>query len=245
MVAGALAASGYFAGEDLLRPNRANPKGFFESKTVNRLNHRLIMAMSPPGRWGKFLTAESRRRELDRSWIVDLPVRRIVPLAGRMVAKRMETEMRAVLRREPWCLKDPRFSCTLPAWRPLLKDAVFVVTFRHPARTAESMVRFFAEIHGATVTIDEAVRGWASAYRHVLAHAESGGEWVFVHYDQFVDGSGADRLEQALGCRIDRSFASAELSRSANGDDARGETKDLYAELCRRAAYDAAVVARS
>jgi len=222
MVAGALAAAGYFAGDDLLRPNVGNPDGYFESRRVNHINHRLMMAMAPMREWGRFSTAHKRRRELDRLWIADFPVPSGPPLAARIVASRLREEMRGMLAREPWCLKDPRFSYTLPLWRPLIGDAVVVVTFREPERTARSMVRYFADVHRETIFFDEAMRGWVSAYEHVLAHAARGGDWVFVHCDDFAAGPGAEAVGRALGARLEPSGL-----RGPGGDSSRDLTGDV------------------
>ncbi len=53
----------------------------------------------------------------------------------------MSKRIAAVTAHQPFCLKDPRLSYTLPAWRPHIGDALLLCVFRGPSVTASSIVR--------------------------------------------------------------------------------------------------------
>jgi len=60
MLAGCLAKSGYFMGDNLYPAREANPKGFFEDPEINAINEMLI-AGCYENRWKWFVGFLSRR----------------------------------------------------------------------------------------------------------------------------------------------------------------------------------------
>jgi hypothetical protein len=161
-----------------------------------------------------------------------------VAIAGNPVITR---RIEAVTARAPYCFKDPRFSYTLDVWRPLLANVFFICAFRHPAVTAASIVTECATArYLSDVKMDRAwaLRIWYAMYRYIVqVHYPAGGNWIFVHYDQLMDGSRLDEIEQALGAPVDRSFADSTLRRSRDSGAVPGRAFSLYRRLCDLAGY--------
>jgi hypothetical protein len=221
MVAGTLQGLGYFMGDNLLAPNEANPKGFFEDHEVLRINEALMARASPAAPCVK-----------GTGWLVPMPLGTQFVVRGSL-PKRMALQTA----KTPFCFKDPRFCYTLDAWRPYLGDALFVCVFREPARCANSIVKDGMGLSGVQLEFGQALRVWTLMYRHVLGHHLRGGQWVFVHYDQVLDGSAAVRLEAALGTEIDMSFPDEALRRSPATGAVDAQSQELYRRLCCLADY--------
>ena len=240
MIAGVLANSGYFTGDDYVNPRHSNPLGFFEDSQVNAINEDImaeVLKMQPQGlrrRW----PVHRRRFRRGQMWLADLPVGtrlQVPPGVEQRIKKTLASGT-------PYCLKDPRFCYTLPVWRPHLgEDVVYICIFREPWRTAESIVR---EVESAdylsNLKVDptRALGVWKAMYGHVLESHRYDGEWLFVHFDQVLEFSAFPRLEEALGARLARSSPDAALRRSvsdASVEDA--EAVRMYAELCRLAGF--------
>ncbi len=234
MIAGTLAASGYHLGEGLHRPRAANPKGFFETAEINGINEELLAAHVP---------AHPRLAEGQR-WLA-------VPRAdARFVASAaLERRIARACATQPFCIKDPRLSYTLPAWRPFLPAEVgHVCVFRHPALTVRSMLeecRTARYLRGIDVDAAHALRVWTAMYRTILERHRQQGAWLFLHYDQALSGEGLDALEAFLGCAVDRGFPDRALSRPPRADAlpsdaaAARAAHAVYRELCELAGYAA------
>lgn len=225
MVAGSLAQAGYFMGEALHRPRISNPKGFFEAPEVNAINEELLAAA----------LAGAQDPGPGRRWLA-LPPRAAV---GEMPAA-LRPRAEALVRQRPFCFKDPRFSSTLPAWRPLLGAARFVCVFRDPALTATSLceeARRAAYLAGFELSLEQALELWRSQYERLLEEQAAGGEWLFLHYDQVLGGEGLERLEAFLGARVDRTFPDRRLRRTEASCAVPAGARELYARLCERAGY--------
>ncbi len=220
LMAGALSRCGYFFGDSMVPPDEANPKGFFEDIDVNRINEDILRRYVParlPGVLGDLLTPT--RTVYWQRWLaaVSRDVSAVVPPS---IAERIERKTA----RAPYCFKDPRFSYTLPAWKPFLRDIVYICVFRRPADNLHSLLaeaRRDSEIRGVALrfSVREAAAMWHSMYGRILdRHHKPGEEWVFVEYSQLMDGSGYAAIEQALGVNVQRSFAERRLERSNAGN---------------------------
>ena len=236
MLAGVMNGSGYFMGDTLLEPTSANPKGYFESQEINSLNDQIMSSVVRvrPRKPRAYLYPW--RLPSGLLWLADIDVN---------VALRASPEQLAHIRRlvanEPFCFKDPRFCYTLEAWRPALNDVVFLCVFREPGRTAISMKHNIRDrpYRGFYLTRGQALRTWTSMYRHVLRqHSSVGGEWLFVHYDQILDGSSIPRIEDVLATRASTSFVDRDLRRSRD-DSSRlpQRTIQTYRQLCKLADF--------
>jgi hypothetical protein len=238
MVTGAIAGAGYFVGDDLIGARPANPKGFFEDREVNRINEDLldpVVKGRPSGRAARLFRHRTR---YGQRWLAPVPL-----ASGELIAERATDEVRArIVAREaaqPFCFKDPRFSYTLGLWQDALAEpAVQVCVFREPGRTADSVLREIGEaryLRDLRIDRRRVLDVWTLMYRHVLDRHRARGAWLFVHYDQVVDGSGLDRLDALLDARVDRSFADAAFGRSPTPTDDAPlpvDTARTYTELC-------------
>lgn len=246
MVAGAIAGAGYHVGSDLIGARPANPKGFFEDREVNRINEDLLDPVVEGRPAGRLERLYRKRTRYGQRWLA--PVAVGTDLA---VSDAVDARIRAAMSQQPFCFKDPRFSYTLGVWQDRLDEpAAQVCVFRHPGRTADSVLREIGEArYLRDLRIDRAgvLEVWTLMYRHILERHRHRGPWAFLHYDQVVDGSGLDRLDDLLGVAVDRSFADASIARSVEGT-ARSpvptEADRVYRELCALAGHDGATGTR-
>lgn len=234
MLAGSLFGAGYYMGARLYRPRRANPKGFFESLPINAINERLLKPLAPSRSSQLFLRIWRAGFPSER-WLAELPVGTPLAPPSPHLVRRIRYQLG---RRLPFAFKDPRFCYTLPAWRPHLpRDTAFLCIFREPGRTAASILGECASLYpDIRLNEDDVYAIWMAMYGHILHRHRHRGDWLFVHYDQVLDGSAHERIEQHLGTRIDRKFADKRLKRSASFR-APAYTLDMYRTLCSLAQY--------
>lgn len=228
-MAGLLVRSGYFAGSTLLEPTAANPKGYFEDVEVNSINEALLApAMRRRPRIAPLRRVLYRPGQYQR-WLAVLPPGRVVRADASL-----ERRMRAATGTHPFCLKDPRFSYTLDAWRPMLGNAGFICVFRDPRATVRSILnecRRDPHLHTIHMTERRAEKVWVSMYRWILEVHRSAGDWVFVEYDQLLDGSALGRVEDLVQARVEGGFADRSLERSPTDVQVSTTALDLYAHL--------------
>jgi hypothetical protein len=241
MTAALFAETGAWQGESSYRPRAANPFGFYEDAEINRLNDELIVRMLAGG-WRRLLWELGPRLHRDPRALWLAAPRRLRRVEA---APEQAERMRKHAGRTPFCLKDPRFGLTLPAWRPHLPAGTrFVVVFRHPDVTVDSMLREARESYAPPLPLDAhfAYLSWRRMYRRLLRHARQG-EWFFASYDQLASGEALPALEafaETALCpgRIRPEASRARLRRSPLSGAARA--RNLYAELERRARQDLA-----
>jgi len=230
MVAGTLAKAGYFMGDHLWPVRASNPKGFFEDREINEINETLVAQVIPPrrkllGRW--FF----RDRPIQwQRWLARVPVGTKIPSPPEIIER-----IEKVVRREPYCFKDPRFSYTLPVWRPFLKDTVFLCVFRDPASTARSILKECQDVEllrSLSITFDQALQVWTLMYRHILEIHRYEGEWLFIHFDQVLSPAGLDRIERFVEAPVDWSFPDLALRRSFSNRAVPPKTWQVYEQLC-------------
>ena len=237
LLAGTLREAGYYMGERLLPGNDANPKGFFEDLEIIAINEAILLPITPsrPGR--VLMPGEDAAPVIGWRWLTSVPVGAEIPCPPPVAGSIREKTARG-----PFCFKDPRFCYTLPAWRPSLADAAFACVFREPERTARSILTFCRVCQDESCidrTLDYAgvMRLWTLMYRHVVETHRRAGDWLFVHYDQLVDGSALPRLAELLGARVDARFPDPSLKRSPRDGDADAEALAVYERLCGLAGF--------
>ncbi len=239
MVAGVLSQAGYYMGQDLIGPRPQNPKGFFEAREINRINEDILARMMNP--FVRAVPAKIWRGKIrfGQRWMVCFPVGATVT-ATDGIRRRIVSQTEY----EPYCFKDPRFSYTLPVWRPFVGDALFICVFREPERTANSIVKACSEAKylrnlRSSFDYSRAIEAWCAIYSHVLQTHRHTGDWLFVHYDQMLDGSACELLEQELGAPVDRSFVDSSLKRSPSSGHPGERARRIYEQLCTLAGHPA------
>lgn len=236
LLAGMIIRAGYYGGDSLWAANSSNPKGFYEDAEVNGINEKLLAPVTDGGILRR-LRRTSRSFDSGQRWLAQVPLDvDVVPPNAKLVKRIL-----ALTNRQPFCLKDPRFCYTLPSWRPFVGDAAFLCVFREPSTTVQSILRecekqeYLASLH---LDKADAYNIWTLMYRHVLEEHRLEGEWLFLHFDQLVDGSGVQRLEGILGSSTDTSFPEASLRRSRpDPEHVPREVASVYAQLCELAEF--------
>lgn len=248
MLAGMFRHTGAFLGERLHPARAANPRGFFEDAEVNAINEALIRealiaraAPTPPHE------VEAAIGTGGVLWLSQLAAP--LPPTG---DEALRARIAALARHEPFCLKDPRFSLTLPSWEPCAGEHVVLAIFREPATTAQSILgecRLEPYLAGLPLGVEGALTAWRRGYARLLAWRLEGRPIRFVPYEHVVDGSVVPELEAAVGCALDRTFPTRALNRTRPLQPA-GEPNDrlyrLLLEVSRQglgAALDAATEA--
>jgi hypothetical protein len=230
MAAGTLAGAGYFMGERLHPARHSNPKGFFESGEINQINEALLTPLVPARPEVPKALRQGQR------WLAEVPLDAAIPPPQPDVARRME---RAVAQR-PFCFKDPRFCYTLPVWRPLLGGAVMLCVFRHPAISAQSIVkecRDMENLHNLEMDFARAVAVWSCMYRHVIALHRHQGRWLFVEFQQFFEPGALERIGRFIGSTIDAGFPQQTLRRTRSERHPGPEALAIYEELADLAGF--------
>jgi hypothetical protein len=239
LAAGTLAGAGYFMGEGLHPARFSNPKGFFESGQINRLNEAILALVLPARPVDPVGARLFRDRPLQgQRWLSHVPLGTdFAALPGPLVARMQEAVGRA-----PFCFKDPRFCYTLPAWRPWLgSDTAFLCVFRHPAIAVESILkecRDMPNLRTLAIDFERALLVWSLMYRHVLGVHRHRGDWLFVHYDQFFEGRTLDRVAAFAEAPLDRSFPDRALSRTRPVREVSRVARSLYHTLCALAGHE-------
>jgi len=236
MAAGVLAKAGYFMGEKLYPGDEGNPKGYFEGKAVNDINEDLLAQVVPnrPRILSNFIF---RTRPVHgQRWLARVQLGISIPCPPRIAER-----IKALIARGPFCFKDPRFCYTLSVWRPFLRNTVYICVFRHPGVTATSILKECKReryLRNLSMSFNKALQVWELMYTHALEiHYPQGGDWIFVHYNQFLDGSAFEILEKTLGVEVDRNFVDPRLKRSTTSNAVPQHTLSLYQKLCHLAGY--------
>jgi hypothetical protein len=126
-LSGILRLLGFDSGADLVRPNEFNPTGYWENRSVVRLNDRILS-------------------HLGKSWsdVFLLPYH----LGDTDLRVVFEAEAKALLDeilsgKRTWVLKDPRMSMLIDFWLPYLceRNVSFIHVVRQPLKVADSLQR--------------------------------------------------------------------------------------------------------
>jgi hypothetical protein len=238
MLAGLLGDCGYFMGESLLRPSSSNPKGYFESEDINHLNDQLIANVTTVRPRGALGYLYPWRLSPGLLWMANLDLNTSVQPTHEQL-----DQMKALSSKKPFCFKDPRFCYTLDGWRPMLEDVALLCVFRQPGRTVASIKKDVHEQYprerywNFRLTTDHTFRVWQSMYMHVLEKHYLTGQWIFVHYDQIIDGSAISRIEDAIDAKVDASSVDPTLKRSQDLSSPPDAVVSVYQRLCTLAGY--------
>ena len=82
-----------------------------------------------------------------------------------------------------------------------------------------------------------ALNVWRMMYARILRVHREDGEWLFLHYDQFIKGSALERLNASLGAAVDYTFPDVSLNRSFSNKPVPKENREVYRQLCKLAGF--------
>lgn len=220
MVAACFRETGAFYGDELLDASRANPCGYYESHVVNRINANLIRRLLYPKgvyRFRKFIYPPTHYRT-EAFWAV-------LPRSDRRLALSVdETErIESQTSQRPFCLKDPRFSATLKTWMPFFPaDGRFIIVFRNPLRTVDSMMRDAMETYSPRLPFrrDDLFRTWIKTYRRLAKWASRDPRMLVLDSEAVLDGSARGLLEEFVGAKLNFDQVQPQVRRSRAGLEA-------------------------
>lgn len=225
----------YYGGGSFVPPRISNPDGTYEPISIRRINEDILSHVVP-----------RRPSEEEQYWHIPTQWQRWlarIPRGTKLLATEEQKEsMRKHIRQQPFCLKDPRFSYTLPAWMDELPaEVVYICLFRDPVETAHSILRFVSEfelMQNFTITFKEALEAWTLLNGHIIdAYRAYGGKWLFLPFGEIFDNIGADKIEKITKSKIRREGFRQDRrrTRSSSGDGVPAETKEVFNELVRLA----------
>jgi hypothetical protein len=253
MVAGTIAQAGFFVGDDLWPPKEGNPLGYFEDREINLINEE-ILKLSLPQRISidisefNFLRKRLKRNSIPlffknrpehfQRWLSRAPLDSIFQSTSDI-----HSRIQSIIKSEPFCFKDPRFSYTLPIWKPFLHNTRYICVFREPEVTVESILSECSRenyLRSLKINCHDAFMVWSLMYNHILKIHSQEGQWCFIHYNQMIQGGAIDRLEGFIDSKIDGSFINPILNRSKSSLEAPEECRQIYQSLCQLANYESA-----
>lgn len=244
--------AGVFYGNDLLPPTAANVHGYYEDRVVNLVNDLIIRDQS----LGSTLWAVPRRvRQClavlfpawawapDYQWLAAPKRRRRIDLPDDIA-----DVIRAYTSRQPFCLKDPRFTVTLPYWLDRCCNPTrVVVVFRQPLATVRSIMHDARCSYDPplAVTPKQALNYWYRSYRRILHEYAYTCEACFVHYDDVVTSRAIPALSVFTGAMLDCSQLDPSLCHHSSSGQLGAcrlcvRATDLYQQLLARRDRDLA-----
>jgi hypothetical protein len=200
MLAEAFVRAGYQAGARLIPPSPANPHGFFEDLDVNVANDDLLATLAP---------REGTLRPPRHLWWLGAFVG---PTAADARADRANHRA-GLVPSDPFVLKDPRFSHTMPSW-PTLHSALHVVLVRSPQEVAASVGEMAAVVDSNPrfdASIQHCAAMWSSTYRSILEWCDA--STVFVDVRAVRAGTALAHLRDVTGADISVDHVSTRLHR--------------------------------
>lgn len=242
MVTGTLAQAGYFMGNyptpATVRVQETNPKGQYEDQEINEINEIILAQVVPDRPWllGRWFFRD-RLTQWQR-WLAQIPLETRISSPSSVLSR-----IKALTKHQPFCFKDPRFSYSLPVWKPFLEEtnAVYICVFRDPASTALSILKqceYAHHLRGLHMTNDQALAMWTYMYEHIIEIHCHKGDWLFLHYNQVLSPQGLDKLEAFTEASVDRSFPDASIRRSVSTSSVSTKTQNIYDKLCHLANYE-------
>lgn len=248
MIAGTLANAGYYMGKINLKINKQfNPKGFYEGEEIININESILEPIAPKSivlpsvnflRIPNMVIFKNRPKKW-QLWLTKIPLYARLPNSKTIVNK-----IKDLVKNQPYCFKDPRFSYTLPVWRPFIKNVVYICVFRDPSSTVESILRYRKNRNlidketAIEITWKDALKVWELMYEHILEKHCEKGEWLFIHYNQVFDNSSLELLKNFTGAQIDHTFPEKRFITSYLDRTVSKKSMQIYKRLCKLSNYN-------
>ena len=244
---------GVFYGHELIEARPANPYGYFEDRILNSVNDLIIRSMLR-SRWADALPLRLVQKcpplpippyHLDGRALWLLAPRRLRRCEVGVSIRRMMRCYGKEGTHEPFVYKDPRFSVTLPLWRSYLPaNTRFLVVFRDPDRTIESILRDASETYTLPLRVTPRwlFTHWRRTYETILQDLCRDGKWLLVDFDQILSGQATEAIKNFANADVDVSRIDPAASR-AKGQHlyefrAARQSRELYRRLKQRSQSD-------
>lgn len=247
MVTALFRKTGAYFGDDIMASTISNPYGYYECHKINNLNNRIIQRMlngAFPSKVQRILRKLKPPIHKDpRCSMLAAPKHiRTFKLSDEMVS-----EIRHFVSHSPFCLKDPRFSITLPFWQPFIPDGTrYIVAFRDPRRTVDSILRNNKDIYNSSLPIDEnwGFKLWYRNYERLLNQISNKQDWFFIHDESVFNGKAISALEKFVETNLATDRVNPEIRRSrperfaAFDNQHYSQCKILFEQLKQRSNQD-------
>ena len=242
MVTGLFRDTEAYFGTRFLPTKRANPYGYYEDVEINSLNNYIIKRLV---NWDLIHRLPHQIRPKmyidDRSLWLHVPKQtKHFSLPSDIINKFAKH-----LQQTPFCIKDPRFATTLSWWHELLPENTrFIVVFRDPGRTVDSILRDAAETYRPPLLVTEkwAYRSWYRTYSNILNNLSLTGKWLFVNYDDVVNLRAIHSLELFAQTKVNIEEINPKIGRASSSDRSENLLQQkcelVYQQLLQRANQD-------
>jgi hypothetical protein len=220
MVAGSIFSTGKYSMPGIMHPaNEFNPKGFFETNLINKINDDILYSCE------ELETTQG----IKQGWLSILPENTILKTYGFIDSRILEAS-----KNKPFLCKDPRISYTLNCWLPFLKQPKIICVFRHPSEFLSSLIYHCQNAeYLKRVVIDQEFfeKIWFKTNNFILARYKDL-NIMFTNYNQILYGDGLDGISDFIESKIDKDFPSKRLRNSGRGLEVQESTLSLYNKLC-------------
>lgn len=221
-----LERAGYHVYTETYPPDDGNPLGYFEDIDVVSAND-AILGPFYRSRWRRLLRRMNQKPNITGTgaWLLDLD-------PGLLKSVSLESDQaekfRELFAHTPFAYKDPRFSFTLGVLAPIIpKNTLYICVFRHPLHVVKS-TRKHALRSGVFLDDQYCLELWAAHYLCLLEHYQlMGGQWLFVSYEQLINGDAVPRMQEFLTVELDGALVKPELGRT----QARGALPDRIVKV--------------
>jgi GT2 family glycosyltransferase len=157
LVASIVSNLGVSLGDNLVKADSANKRGYFEDVDFLALNREMLAAATRPADGGYPDWGWTESEKLDTAKFAGFR-RRAADLVAARTARNSE--------QPGWGWKEPRTTLALDFWDALVSEARYVLVYRHPWEVADSMQRLGADVFLRRP--DYAWRIWAFYNRRLL-----------------------------------------------------------------------------
>jgi hypothetical protein len=200
MLAEAFVRAGHRPGERLIPASPENPNGFFESLDVNAANDDLLATLDT--------VEDTVRPPRHLSWLGAF----VGPTTSETGADVAVMRSRLVPG-DPFVLKDPRFSHTMPSW-PALESALRIVMVREPSEVAASL-RTMSAVAQSSPPFDASAAHcgamWTAMYASTLAWSDE--STIFIDVRAVRAGTALAHLREVTGAALSADHVSVGLHR--------------------------------
>jgi len=214
----------YNTGGPTHKADKFNAKGYFESNAINNINNGILWSCP------HVKTTEG----LKQGWLSVLDKNHIISDVSHDIEDRIER----VIKEQPVCLKDPRFSYTLPVWLRYLTNLKIICVFRHPKLAIQSIMYHCQNAEylkgKIKIDLDFCQKIWVSIYEYILNNYKTL-DVLYINYANFVVGKGEQKLSHFIGHKINVNFRDEKLVHFGHKNldfEINNKLTEIYLKLC-------------